>query len=1129
MTRLDGRGFGDGAHWYQGVRAVGCPPVGGLIRTWEVTEGVEFEHALCLSLPHEDLMGAPPGYVYPATFADDGYEANTGTIPEGALLMLPANFNVDALRTEDCRRVARALKKYGARVVDRNFLTPFVIYVELGTIGFGHGGNWVQPVADDLLDIRLALHPVTSTSGWRNVRGQVIADDPGRLNMLSLRNPWTVYDGSTNLNWNVEKQRLEFGAVSSAYTLIGSYGIEDRIRPFWAQPVHGATYRLALAGVNATFQMQVVNAADATLYSTPYIAPGQSHDFVWPATAVTAKIWILPQQGSPGGWISVRMTKVSDGDDPDTEPEPPGPTPPPAPGPGPAPGPAPVGPTAAISDPVTSRMVGLRTFDVGPGQTHADTDTVPWATLVAGDVVNIHYRPEPYSKFGMRARGTAANHVVVNGVTDSEGRRPAIGAQTRTAAGCNPGGPENVFSAVPEYGEALGVIVIKRGSTDSYFDYKPEFIDIKNLDIGGALYQTDYTTLAGATAKYGPAASIYLLPSKDILIENCVIHDSAFGVFTMAKDGLLSQACENITVRTCRITQCGRVGSFLEHGIYMQATNPVVEGCYLGKLRAGATGSTMKSRSARDIIRYNWIETSMRAIDMVHSEEQDDDGILVQPQYGVDYVYGNVIVNDGPATAINPIHYGGDNDGEDDGTEFPAYLPSNPNRYRRHLFFFGNTVYQAPTSWRVSMFQLSLQSIICDAWNNVLRYNNVVGMNFLMDKAGILNLRGANLVSGVTDAYSDTAWPGRAVINDLGTTIESNPLFASVVARDFRLTSGSPARDTGVTLIAGIPDQVLIDHPVEFQPVVRSNGLVARESMDNGPDLGALEFGVGGAPGATTPVNTIAPSVGGDPSPGGTLSVSTGTWEGANTYSYQTLRNGAVISGATANTYVVQSGDIGATISWLVTATNDVGPETSYSNGVVVSAAAVALEPDANGLFNWSTTDGTSIEAVNTKFVMASGVTEFDLETIGGKLQCKPGKFWNGGTYVYKNGQGADQSSRMRVAAGDLTGPGIIRLYVNQSADFGYWAAIGPNSIQVRRNNIYLDGFSHTVNLAASSGVFEFTKVGGVIKLFANGVEIFSYTDAAPVNDGWPGFSITGESVDHAKIDAWTDSPSAAL
>ncbi len=65
------------------------------------------------------------------------------------------------------------------------------------------------------------------------------------------------------------------------------------------------------------------------------------------------------------------------------------------------------------------------------------------------------------------------------------------------------------------------------------------------------------------------------------------------------------------------------------------------------------------------------------------------------------------------------------------------------------------------------------------------------------------------------------------------------------------------------------------------------------------------------------------------------LTASPGTWTPAATsYSYVWKRNGTVIGGAKARTYLVKSADKGKRITVTVTAVNP-----AYANGVAMSAA----------------------------------------------------------------------------------------------------------------------------------------------------------------------------------------------
>jgi len=81
----------------------------------------------------------------------------------------------------------------------------------------------------------------------------------------------------------------------------------------------------------------------------------------------------------------------------------------------------------AVSSLLVSAMARAETYDVGPGRTYENIGDVPLGTLAAGDVVEIHWRAEPYrEKFVIAAQGTEAAPVVIRGVANGAGELPVI-------------------------------------------------------------------------------------------------------------------------------------------------------------------------------------------------------------------------------------------------------------------------------------------------------------------------------------------------------------------------------------------------------------------------------------------------------------------------------------------------------------------------------------------------------------------------------------------------------------------------------------------------------------------------------------------------------------------------------
>jgi hypothetical protein len=98
---------------------------------------------------------------------------------------------------------------------------------------------------------------------------------------------------------------------------------------------------------------------------------------------------------------------------------------------------------------------------------------------------------------------------------------------------------------------------------------------------------------------------------------------------------------------------------------------------------------------------------------------------------------------------------------------------------------------------------------------------------------------------------------------------------------------------------------------------------------------------VGTPPPAVTPVNSSPPVVSGTPAPGQTLSCSNGSWTGypPPTFTYQWLRDGTPIGGASTSAYVVQAADEGYGLVCQVTASNSAGSESATSNTLQVPPA----------------------------------------------------------------------------------------------------------------------------------------------------------------------------------------------
>lgn len=129
--------------------ASGMSSLGGTVRVGELVPGGTIRHALKVNLYGRrnyfyDRRDASPGYRWPARSAD-GYagEASSscaygGSVPAlriGALVALRPEFPLEALQTEPARILARALRDYGAYVVDDTCWDVYGLTTEWGPDG----------------------------------------------------------------------------------------------------------------------------------------------------------------------------------------------------------------------------------------------------------------------------------------------------------------------------------------------------------------------------------------------------------------------------------------------------------------------------------------------------------------------------------------------------------------------------------------------------------------------------------------------------------------------------------------------------------------------------------------------------------------------------------------------------------------------------------------------------------------------------------------------------------------------------------------------------------------------------------------------------------------------------------
>ncbi len=417
-------------------------------------------------------------------------------------------------------------------------------------------------------------------------------------------------------------------------------------------------------------------------------------------------------------------------------------------------------------------------YDVGPGKQYAEPGDVPWETLEPSTLVRIYYRSTPYyAKWVINITATALEPVVVLGIPE-EGQRPIIsgdGAVTRTEL---------------DYWNEVRSIIKIGGSNIPDNPDGPSHIYIQGLDIRGARPGYNFTDDAGASQEYSSnAAAIHIEEGSDITIHDCLIHDAGNGLFSSA-------ASSRVKISGNYIYDNGIEGSIYEHNSYTESLSIVFEYNHYGALRTGCLGNNLKDRSGGTVIRYNWIESGNRQLDLV---ETDYNHIADDPGYDETFVYGNVLIEPDGAGNSQILHYGGDG--------------GDTEMYRRGtLYFYHNTVVST-RSGNTTLMRLSTVDVTALVFNNII-YTSAGGEYLAITSGnGQTELENNWLIAGWQLTHESGLDPG-ATVADMGNTEGSTPGFIDYNAQDFHLTEGSQARGNAGSLPADAAE-----YSVEYQYV----------------------------------------------------------------------------------------------------------------------------------------------------------------------------------------------------------------------------------------------------------------------------------------------------------------------
>ena len=410
-------------------------------------------------------------------------------------------------------------------------------------------------------------------------------------------------------------------------------------------------------------------------------------------------------------------------------------------------------------------------YHVGPTQTYTTISSIAWESIQPGDQVFIHWRSTPYKeKWVINVQATATNPFKLIGVLGPNGERPIIdgnGASTRTQ--------------LDYWGEERGVIKI--GGSSIPADGLPSHIIIENLEFTSAYQSYQFSDDNGQTKTFTKnAAAIYVEKAANLVIRNCVMTNSGNGLFI----GPFNGQSANILIEKNHIFGNGVVNSAYEHNSYTEALGITFQYNHYGPLRNGADGNNLKDRSAGLVVRYNWIESGNRQLDLVDAEGSST--IVNDPSYHTTHVYGNILIEPNGAGNSQIVHYGGDS-----GTTAD---------YRKgDLYFYNNTIISTRTGF-TTLMRLSTGDETAHVFNNII-YTTAPGSNFAMtNDDGTINMHHNWLKTGWVISHGTPT----GTVNDLGNNITgATPSFTDFNNQDFSLQNNSAAINQGDIIPSTLP------------------------------------------------------------------------------------------------------------------------------------------------------------------------------------------------------------------------------------------------------------------------------------------------------------------------------------
>lgn len=360
----------------------------------------------------------------------------------------------------------------------------------------------------------------------------------------------------------------------------------------------------------------------------------------------------------------------------------------------------------------------------------------------------------------------------------------------------------------------------------------------------------------------------------------------------------------------------------------------------------------------------------------------------------------------------------------------------------------------------------------------------------------------------------------------------TSPSVSPVVGTS--LSAGTTINITAGTYAFGV-DTLAYDIKVDGAVVGNSTSYTP-QSSDVDKTLEVIEYATNeGGTTATTltftiiaadqPANVTAPAITGIPMVNYPITVDVGEWTNSPTYTIEIFVNSVSVGAS----YTPVMGDIGLPVYATVTATGSGGSFTALDTAVK-TIVAEAFNPDGNGVWQFTGTDGQTLDDINnTKWQGWTTSQVITNNALMGTQEYIQG-VW------YEDGQGNSQYVAAKFGPSTGSTYPSLRLQTTSSNGTGYEVKFSTDGwMEVYKDTTLVQSFSSVTALAGTSGKNTLVEASldvssdltsAVLIVTIDGAEVFNHTFSGTdvITGGFPGMINRAPAW---PMLWWTDNPNA--